>query len=394
MRRPAGDRVTLPTGKGKKRSFSFPDPAIGRVSARRTASGGRSSEPGDAANSPLWMVTAEPVLNEFVMDLHRLRHELMMSPDEERVLRFSRARLQEVRTAFADMIRHGEQRLHRLARLLCDSFINSYQMESVVIGEVDSSRERFTLTQVLSEQDLYGSTDIDLGNRQLSKLRIFDGAQWSGASLVANVVEYQPLEPNEYAIHRVISRIKAEEEIWNKVVDEIFDLDNIVSRDKKLRHLSRYVKDIFGLKIVVGTYRDVHRVHNALKKRVWSKSILGKFGIESRKSAQRLRFVEVKDYLSREQRKQSGWEAMKSVVQWWDKTFEIQIQPLPNFHHEREYLTIESHNSFKLNREQVRDQVAEQIPLFRFYQELLQWLFLSPQLPSPGHKGVKAILVD
>jgi hypothetical protein len=207
-------------------------------------------------------------------------------------------------------------------------------------------------------------------------------------------VEYQPLEPNEYDIHRIISRIKAEEEIWNKVVDEIFDLDSIVSRDKKLRHLSRYVKDIFGLKIVVGTYRDVRRVHNALQKRGWSKSVLGEFGIESRKSTQRLQFVEVKDYLSSEERKQSGWEAMKSVVQWWDKTFEIQIQPLPNFHHEREYLTRESHNSFKLNREQVRRQVAEQVPLFRFYQDLLQWLFLSPQLPAPVHGGVKALLVE
>ncbi len=122
--------------------------------------------------------------------------------------------------------------------------------------------------------------------------------------------------------------------------------------------------------------------------------MLTKCGIELRKSSQQLRFVEVKDYLSSDQRKKTGWEAMKSVVQWWDKTFEIQIQPLPNFHHEREYLTRESHNSFKLNREQVRKQVAEQVPLFRFYQDLLQWLFLSPQLPAPVHGGVKALLVE
>jgi hypothetical protein len=380
-----------PSRTGERRQVSA---FSGSGSNRRAKSGEGNSGPGNAANSPLWMVTTEPVLNEFVMDLQRLRHELMMSPDQERVLRFSRGRLQEVRTAFANMIRHGEQRLHLLARLLCDSLLDSYQMESVVIGEVESTRERFTLTRVISEGDLYGFTDIDLGNRELGKLRIHDGSQWSSAGLIANVVEYQPLESNEYAIHRVITRIKAEEEIWNKVVDEIFDLDSIVARDKELRHLSRYVKDIFGLKIVVGTYRDVRRVHQALQKRRWSKSMLTKCGVESRKSSQQLRFVEVKDYLSSDQRKKTGWEAMKSVVQWWDKTFEIQIQPLPNFHHEREYLTRESHNSFKLNREQVRRQVAEQVPLFRFYQDLLQWLFLSPQLPAPVHGGVKALLVE
>ena len=49
----------------------------------------------------------------------------------------------------------------------------------------------------------------------------------------------------------MISRIKAEEEIWNKVCDEIFRIDELLERDKKLRALSRYVKDVFGVKVVV-----------------------------------------------------------------------------------------------------------------------------------------------
>ena len=59
---------------------------------------------------------------------------------------------------------------------------------------------------------------------------------------------------NEWGVFKCISRIKAEEEIWNKVVpvlvelkftwnlevvDEIFEIDNIVKREKQLRHLSR-----------------------------------------------------------------------------------------------------------------------------------------------------------
>ncbi len=338
----------------------------------------------EAARSPLWMVATEPVLNEFVVELQKLLNELLLSPRGKRVLKFSRSGLLEVRTAFANMIRHGEHHLHRLASLVCDTYLKNYQMESVVIGEVDTSGERFTITQRISKDDLYGSTDIDLGNSQLNKLQFYDGSRWSRASLVANVVEYQPLEPNVLGIHRIISRIKAEEEIWNKVVDEIFDLDSIVLRDKNLRHLSRYVKDIFGIKVIVGELEDVYHVHDTLLGSKWTRKHLRASGVEDHASCRRLQVVEVKDYLTRAHRKRSGWEAVKSVVQWWDKTIEIQVQPLPNFLREREYFTDESHKSFKLNRDQVRSQVAERIPLFGFYQDLLRWLFLSPELPAPG----------
>ncbi len=50
------------------------------------------------------------------------------------------------------------------------------------------------------------------------------------------MVEYLPTEPNPWNIYRLHTRIKAEEAIWNKVVDEIFELDRLVRQDKALRH--------------------------------------------------------------------------------------------------------------------------------------------------------------
>ena len=50
-------------------------------------------------------------------------------------------------------------------------------------------------------------------------------------------------------------RIKAEEEIWNKVVDEIFEVDSLVERDKELRHLSRYVKKFPGRHVRIAVAR-------------------------------------------------------------------------------------------------------------------------------------------
>ena len=75
---------------------------------------------------------------------------------------------------------------------------------------------------------------------------------------------------------------------------------------------------------------------------------------------------------------QSGWSALKSVVSWGGRTFEIQVQPLSNFLHERERLTRESHQGFKSTRERVRDEVAAKVPLFGFYRSLLRWLLLDP----------------
>jgi hypothetical protein len=331
-----------------------------------------------ATRSPLWMVTSEPLLNEFVLDLKNLQQELSQAPLVCAELRFSRARIEAIRAAFSRMIRHGEEALHQLSLLLANRFLNGYQLQSVVIGAVDTTQERFTLSQTITPADLFSTTDIDLGNRQLSKLQFFDGTNWSRASLVANTVDYQPTEPNPLGIHRISTRIKAEEQIWNKVVDELFDLDHIVRNDKQLRHLSQYVKDIFGIKLVIGSTDDIYRVQRILQELEWSDEALREWSVTPSRSTRRLEWVEVKDYIAEGERKRSGWEALKSVVRWSDRLIEIQIQPLRNFLSERERLTSESHVSFKLNRERVRAQVAERIPLFSFYQELLRWLFLDP----------------
>ena len=61
-----------------------------------------------------------------------------------------------------------------------------------------------------------------------SQLRIRDGTAWHRSVLIANYVEYLPLQLSAVGVHKLITRIKAEEEIWNKVVDEIFDIDALV----------------------------------------------------------------------------------------------------------------------------------------------------------------------
>jgi hypothetical protein len=343
--------------------------------------------------SPLWMVSQEPLLNDLVSYLATLKEALQSNPHASCDMKFSRRHLRDCRAAFDRMIRRGEEGLHRLCELLCVSFVGSYQMQSVVIGEVPTTAERFTLMQPLSTSDLYSTSDLDLGSRQLRKLRYFDGQGWIAPSLVANVVEYQPTETNKHGIHKIISRIKAEEELWNKVVDELFGLDQLVKRDKELRHLSKYVKDVFGVKIVVGSSKEAQSFHDNLQTLTWRDLELIQLGLAPHTESRRLEFVETKNYLTGHD-KESGWEAIKSVVNWNGRMFEIQVQPLGNFWREREFLTRESHAGFKNRREQVRQQVAHYVPLFRFYQELLSWLFQNSDVPAPVFPGVSVSLVD
>jgi hypothetical protein len=279
--------------------------------------------------------------------------------------------------------------LHQLCELICENFFQSYKIESQVIGEIASIGERFTLIQSIAPEDIYSTTDIDIGNHQINKLRFYDNEKWNKAYLVSNVLNYQPLHFNDLNIHRVISRIKAEEEIWNKVVDEIFEIDRIIRQDKRLRHLSRYIKDIFGIKIIVDEPENAKDVQMALRNLAFSDEQLEKFDLTDQPDSRRLRLIEFKDYLTAGKEKGSGWKAYKSVFEWADKMFEIQIQTLSNFLHERERLTSQSHTGFKLKREDLRDKIAEQMPLFHFYRKLLKWLFVDLHQEPPEFPGVK-----
>lgn len=346
--------------------------------------------------SPLWLLGSVVHLDRFVRYLQQVKEQLDLDPEAAITIRVSREDLRKVREEFVMMMRSGEERLHRLGLLLSSTLLETFHLHSLVIGEVMTTKERFTLMQTVQPQTLFATMDIDLGNAQLSKLLFFDGTQWSKTSLVSNVVEYVANEVNNHGIHRILTRVKAEQEIWNKVVDEIFELDALVRTDKQLLHLSRFVKDVFGIKIVVGTVDEARAVHEVISNLNWSKETLSTHKVDHIKGAEQLCFLETKEHLTEGTAKSSGWQAVKSVVRWGGRTFEIQIQPLRNYLAEKERLTTESHVGFKARRELIRDEVAKSIPLFGFYRELLRWLFIKDTsgevTQPPGYRNVSVVI--
>lgn len=354
-------------------------------------------EPVLLGHSPLWMVSQDRHLNEFVSSLLHAR-ELLKEEGKIVTLSFRRSEIESVQRSFAAMIRKGEEALHRLALLFCSVIGDGgdvrslVEISSVVIGEVPTRRERFTLSRGIDPDELYDTTDLDLGTRQLRRFRYFDGNDWVTPVLVSNVVEYQPRGSNPFNVHKFMTRVKAEEEIWNKVVDEIFDLDSLVARDKQLSHLSRYVKDVFGLKAVVANEESAFDFLAELQTRQWDDTLLEAIGVTPSPTTRQFSLLETKDYLSSKRAKNSGWKALKLVVSWGDRLFEVQIQPVRNYLRERERLTQESHASFKSTREQVRNHIAAQFPLFGFFRDLLRWLFRAEGAVAPQHPAVRVTI--
>jgi hypothetical protein len=345
----------------------------------------------DRRRSPLWTVTREPLLHQFVGYLQDARRRIdLAEPGDVQRIELSRSRLGEIQHAFRRMLRRGEGRLHRLSQLLSDSlYVGGHDLLSVVVGEIEGSGDRFTLSQDISPRRLYELTDLELGDRLLRRVRL-DGR---ACRLIANRVEYLPKAENAHGVHKIVSRIKAEEELWNKVIDELFDLDALVRRDKQLRHLSRYVKDVFGIKVIVSSEGAVRPLHATLTELSWTRAQLRAHDVEPSADTVGLTIIETKDYFAPGRRKGSGWAALKSAVTWGGGLFELQVQPLVNYYAERERLTRESHAAFKQRREDLRREVERRVPLMGFYRRLLRWVF-DPVGDAPQLRGVEVVITD
>lgn len=348
------------------------------------------------------MAIQEPVLHQFMSYLAYKKAEQEANPSSPVRIELTRDFITQVREAFHQSIIQGERSMHILAHLLSSHFLGSFELHSNVIGALPGPEERpFLIREHISQKTLLSVTDIDLGNLMLDNFRYRKDQDWVPLELSANFIEYIPLgRPS--LVNRLTSRVKAEEELWNKVTDELFALDQLVSKDKHLRRYSKFVKDIFGIKIVCDDEASCMAVHSKLEELTAAQLDAGKladFGIQlpnlkgSRSNfdpdsedaddfdeeAGALHFVETKDYLNcgEDEAKKTGWRALKSVVMWHDRMFEIQVQPLSNYYLELDHMSGPSHSSFKLRRDAMRDEVAQRIPFYGFYRDLLKMLFME-----------------
>ena len=340
-----------------------------------------------AVQSPLLMAMHNPVLHEFIAYLTAKKAEQEANPGMHVVIELSREFIANVRESFSQSILDGEWHLHVLSHLLASVLLErEFELHSNVIGVLPSKQDHpFLIRERITRDKLFTVTDIDLGNQMLDNFRYQKDGHWVPLELSANFVEYIPMERPGSGVNRLTSRVKAEEELWNKVTDEMFCLDQLVSRDKHLRQYSKFVKDIFGIKIVCEDENTCLCVHDKLQKLVLAGPGLDKIerlhGLavpHNRQSASGflLEFIETKDYLTcpMAQMKKTGWKALKSVVRWQNRLLEIQVQPLTNYYLELDHMSGPSHRSFKISRDSLRKKIARTFPLYGFYRDLLKML--------------------
>lgn len=342
-----------------------------------------------SANSPLYMAMRDPVLDQFMDYLAETKQDQESDPNAHLEIKLSAQMIKDVRESFRQSILSGERVLHILAELLAGSLLQGeFELHSNVIGVLPDSDDRpFLIRERISQQTLFSVTDIDLGNLMLDNFRYQKNGEWVPLTVSANFVEYLPVDRTKNGVNRLTSRVKAEEELCNKLVDELFDLDQLVTRDKELRQYSKFIKDIFGLKIVCENEQKCVEIHEKIEHMRLSLSDLAAlearhgigFDLHQHGGSNFLKFIETKDYLNcaPEKMKKTGWRAIKSVVTWEDSLIEIQVQPLVNYYLELDHMSGPSHRSFKTKRDELRDEVARQIPLYSFYRDLLKMLFME-----------------
>ncbi len=326
-----------------------------------------------------------PVLHDFISYLAEKKIEFEANKDSHVKLELKRNFVNDVRYAFRQSILDGERHLHTLANILATLLLDGkFELHSNVIGSLPVEDRPFMIRERITQETLFSVLDIDLGNHLLDNFRYQKDRAWLPLELTANFVEYIPRAQTKNGVNRLTSRVKAEEELWNKVADELFQLDQLVSRDKHLRQYSKYVKDIFGIKIVCDDESTCLRVHEMLKTitngdPIWEKLELNLPANGKGPSDCLLEFIETKDYLtcSPTEMKKTGWKALKSVAKWHDRLFEVQVQPLGNYYLELDHMAGPSHSSFKVLRDKLRDEVSVRIPLYGFYRNLLRVLFLG-----------------
>lgn len=343
------------------------------------------------SQSPLLMAMHNPVLHQFISYLASKKDEQEEKPEEHVEIEISRQLIAKVRESFRASILDGEWHLHSLGHLLASILLDGeFELHSNVIGALPGEEGRpFLIRERISRDTLFSVTDIDLGNHMIDNFRYHKGDQWVPIGLSANFIEYVPFSRPASGVNRLTSRVKAEEELWNKVTDEIFGLDDLVTRDKQLQKYSKFIKDVFGLKIVCEDDATCMRVHEQLETMTLSASDVARLqelcdlsvSVDRSEPERLLEFIETKDYLNCDtsKMKKTGWKALKSVAKWKGRLFEIQIQPLANYYLELDHMSGPSHRSFKTQRDTLRDEIARRYPLYRFYRDLLKMLFMNTE---------------
>jgi len=314
------------------------------------------------------------------LDAHR---EALSRGDPPPELVLSRQEIAYARDHWEEGVRHGERRLYDLAALLSHQLLKTRNLQRVariVAGPKEELEEaagrRIVIEEFITRDELLETTDHGLAMAIAGRYRHRAPGTDTYEKIYprASFLELRPLDVAEGALaSRVLTRVKANGQIWNKVCNALFDIDTFVKRDKILNVRSKYVKDVFGLKVLTSSREQSYLVEGAIERMTFDPAFLIERGLSD--APTRLSRIERKDYTDPRLRKATGWEAIKNVYRWGQHVFEIQIQTEANYHLEVSHLSTTSHRTFDMQRRELRRDLEKRLPLYGPYRRLLRAIF-------------------
>lgn len=306
---------------------------------------------------------------------------------EPPVLALQRSEINYCRDQWEAGVLEGEHRLYDLATLMAWRITGTRRVElvaRVLVGPKEEEESvqspRIVIEERITREELKRVTDYSMAQRIARHYRYRPRYEDPFGKLYARAsfLEMRPLDMADDAVAtRVMTRVKANEQIWNKVCDALFDIDSFVQRDKILNQRSKYIKDVFGVKVLTPRRSDSYRVDASLRAMRFGKNEIEGLGLDWEPSVDHLDLIEHKDYLALplDQKKRTGWEAIKNVYRWGNQVFEVQIQTEANYFLEVLDLTDTSHRTFEMQRRRMRWELEERIPHYRDIRKVLKFLF-------------------
>jgi hypothetical protein len=294
--------------------------------------------------------------------------------------------IRHARQSWLSAVLAGEHQLYDLATLLAWRLLGTKKIQHVArvlcSSRDEPEQRRIVIEEMLSRADLKRYTDHTLASRIARRYRYRTNHRRPYDKLIhrASFLELRPLEAVSDAMAmRVLTRVKVDDQIWNKVCDALFDVDNLIARDKLLNPLSKYIKDVFGIKALTTNQERAYRVAGSLNTMSFTEAECDELSL-SWEAGGRLELLEEKDYMAlpASRKKKTGWEALKNVYSWHGQVFEMQIQTEANYHLETSDLSDTSHRTFDMRRQAFRKKLDDLIPHYKEYRAVLKILF-KPQ---------------
>ena len=300
-------------------------------------------------DSPLSQVVRDTRINKILEAIRlsvRNRQPIVIEPKD----------IDYIRRSFTKGLSLGEKKLYELVENLFSHFEPKSRrtITLITLGRCNThpTEEPISLETVLQDgrQELLSISDTSLSANYPPICPECRGK----CTTIASFVRQTPDEPS--TIIFIQRRIKTTSNICYKIADLVFDIDFMFHRDKIYNEFSQVITDIYGFKVVMKTKDDLLSV------------------VQYFRELPNVELIGEKDYTGI-QKKKSGYEAFKVVVQKDFQLIEVQIQT-------KEMLQIEQSNREANHATYKERQMGQRRKLGKEYVALykaLSELFTTPE---------------